>query len=126
MKLESDPLQTDRQFFMSLLDSNIERLDSLLDDDFILIDVMRGDEITKSSLLEVLRSGQLRFTTIEPVESHVRLYDGAAIVTGRTQMKARFGEIALSVHSRYTHVFIDRGGQWRLVSAQGTQIPGTA
>ena len=101
MKTELDPLQIDRQFFMSLLDSDIEGLDSLLDDDFILIDVMRGDEITKSSLLEVLRSGQLRFTTIEPAESHVRLYDGTAIITGRTQMKARFGEIALSVHSRY-------------------------
>jgi Domain of unknown function (DUF4440) len=122
MKPELDPLQTDRQFFMSLLDSNIERLDSLLADDFILIDVMRGDEITKSSLLEVMRSGQLRFTRIEPLGSHVRLYEGVAIITGRTQMKARFGEIALSVHSRYTHVFIHQGGQWRLVSAQGTQI----
>ena len=125
MKPESDPLQADRQFFMSLLDSNIERLDSLLDDDFILVDVMRGDEITKSSLLEVLRSGQLRFTTIEPAESHVRLYEGVAIVTGRTQMKAQFGEISLNVRSRYAHVFVDQAGQWRLVSAQGTQIPGT-
>src|SRR5262252_8173691 len=93
MKPESDPLQTDRQFFMSLLESNIERLDSLLDDNFIQIDVMRGDEITKSSLLEVMRSGRLRFTTIEPAESHVRFYEGVAIITGRTQMKAQFGEI---------------------------------
>jgi hypothetical protein len=31
---------------------------------------------------------------------------------------------ALAVGSRYTHVFVRGGGHgWRLVSAQGTQIP---
>jgi nucleoid-associated protein YgaU len=46
----------------------------------------------------------------------------AAVVTGRTEMRGRVGEVALMTSSRYTHVFALQGGAWVLVSAQGTQI----
>jgi ketosteroid isomerase-like protein len=123
MKAATDPVTADRQFFTALIESDTEGLDRLLADDFILIDVTRADEIRKSSLLDVLRSHQLRFAEIEPSESHVRVYSRTAIIIGRTQMKGRFGETAFSVSSRYTHVFIEQDGRWQLVSAQGTPIP---
>jgi catechol 2,3-dioxygenase-like lactoylglutathione lyase family enzyme/ketosteroid isomerase-like protein len=126
MKAATDPVTADRQFFTALIASDVEALDRLLTDDFILIDVMRGDEIKKSSLLDVLRSGQVRFAAIEPSESNVRLYDRTAIIIGRSQMKGHFGETAFSVSSRYTHAFIEQEGRWRLVSAQGTQIPSSS
>lgn len=49
MTYELNPREADRQFFTSLVEANIEALDRILADDFILIDVMRGAEITKSS-----------------------------------------------------------------------------
>ena len=117
-----NPREADRQFFTSLLEANVEALERLLADDFILIDVMSGSEITKSSLLAVIESGQLKFEAIEPVDSLVRWYQTTAIITGRTQMQGRFGELPFTAHSRYTHVFVEQQGQWRLVTAQGTQI----
>jgi hypothetical protein len=53
----------------------------------------------------------------------VRLYETTAVVTGRTRMKGRLGDAPFAASSRHTHVFVMQQGEWRLVAAQGTQIP---
>lgn len=122
MHSQSDPLAAEQQFFSSLIGGDVWELDRILGDDFLLIDVMTGSEVKKPDLLAVLGSGQLKFEAIQPVESQVRLYGLTAVITGRTQMSGRFGETPFTASSRYTHVFVEDQGQWRLVSAQGTQI----
>ena len=87
-----DPLAVDRQFFTSLIQADFQTLDRLLARDFMLSDVMSGSEITKSSLLAVMGSGQVKFEAIEPAENLVRLYQMTAVVTGRTQMKGVLGD----------------------------------
>jgi hypothetical protein len=119
---QSDPLGVDRSFFTSLLEARIEALNRLLSDDFILIDVMSGSEITKSMFLSVIESGQLQFAAIEPLNPRMRLYGKTAVINGQTQMSGQFGEMPFTVKSRYTHVYVDQQGQWRMVVAQGTQI----
>jgi ketosteroid isomerase-like protein len=122
MKAHLDPLAVDRQFFTSLIEADLQALDRLLADDFMLIDVMSGSEITKSSLLAVMGSGQVKFEAIEPAENLVRLYHTIAVVTGRTQMKGQLGDTPFSVSSRYTHVYVAQQSGWRLVAAQGTKV----
>jgi ketosteroid isomerase-like protein len=117
-----DPLATDHQFFTALIQNDLPALDKILADDFLLIEVMGGSEVSKSGLLEVLRSGQLKFQTIKPFDNRVRLYQTTAIVTGRTEMSGRFGETPFSTSSRYTHVHVRQPDCWRMVSAQGTPI----
>lgn len=117
-----NPQSTEQQFFNSLIGSDVGALDRILGDDFLLIDVMTGSEVRKPDLLMVLRSGQLKFEAIEPIESQVRHYGITAVITGRTEMSGRFGETPFKASSRYTHVFVKDHDQWRLVSAQGTQI----
>jgi len=41
-------------------------------------------------------------------------------------MRGRFGNQAFAARSRYTHVYIEQEGRWRLVAAQGTQIQDAA
>jgi len=122
MNDNSEPLAAENQFFTGLLESNVEALDRVLADDFMLIDVMGGAEIRKAVLLDAIRSGQLKFETIERLDCHVRFYQTTAVVTGSTQMSGRFGATPFTAHSRYTHVFVERQREWRLVAAQGTQI----
>src|SRR5215470_11994720 len=88
---ESDLLSVERQFFSALIRNQVA-LDHLMSDDSLLIDVLSGSEVTKSELLDVLKSGQLRFDDIEPLNSRVRFYDGTAIVTGSTKMTGHFGK----------------------------------
>jgi hypothetical protein len=126
MTNQSDPLEADCLFFASLLEVRLDALDQLLSDDFILVDVMSGSEVAKSSLFSAMKSGQLKFEAIELVSSHVRLYQATAVILGRTQMKGWFGDLPFNVSSRYTHVYVEDQGRWRMVAAQGTLIaPGS-
>jgi ketosteroid isomerase-like protein len=54
----------------------------------------------------------------------VRRYGSAAVVTGETNMRGRIADAAWSAHSRYTHIYVEQDGRWRLASARGTQIVG--
>jgi len=119
---ESDPLKAEQLFFRSLLEGNVNSLDHVLTDDFILIEVMQGSVIEKASLLEVIRSGQLKFEIIEPTDTRTRFYPGTALVTGATHMKGQIGNTMFTTRSRYTHVYVEQQGGWRLATAQGTPI----
>jgi ketosteroid isomerase-like protein len=123
MDTKLDPLAADRAFFTALTSTDVEALDSLLVDDFVLIDVSSGSEITKPMLLAAIGSCQVKFDAIEVIESRTRVYTAnTAVVTGRTEMRGRVGDVTLMTSSRYTHVFVLQDGAWVLVSAQGTQI----
>ena len=123
METKLDPLVTERAFFSALLSGNIDSLDSILADDFLIVDVLAGREINKAMLLAAVGSSQVKFEAIDPVESRVRVYScDTAVVVGRTEMRFRAGESSFSFSSRYTHVFVMQDGSWQLASAQGTQI----
>ena len=119
---EPNVLQVERKFFSALIEGNSRDLDHLLSDDFLLIEVLTGAEITKGTLLAALSSGQLKFEEINPIESRIRLYHRAAVVTGTTRMNGRFAGDLFVLLSRYTHVYSQQQDEWHLVSAQGTQI----
>lgn len=122
MNNELNPLVAEREFFGALIAGKVEVLDQLLVDDFVLVDVMRGGEITKPGLVAAVASGEAKFEGIEPSETRVRRFGSTAIVNGRTEMRGRFGESPFAVRSRYTHVYVEQQGRLRLASAQGTQI----
>jgi ketosteroid isomerase-like protein len=118
-----NPLVADANFFNALIKADIPALDSILADDFVLIDLMGGSAISKPALLTALDSKQIEFEAIEPAENRVRLYHTTAVVTGRTQMQGRIAGSPFGLSSRYTHVYVQQQGEWRLVTAQDTQIP---
>jgi hypothetical protein len=37
-------------------------------------------------------------------------------------MEGRLGDTPFAASSRYTHVFVEEQGEWRMASAQGTSI----
>jgi hypothetical protein len=69
---------------------------------------------------------RLTFDSIEPDAAtwRVRFYGTTAIITGRTRMNGRLEGAPWSASSRYTHVYVEDQGAWRLASAQGTPIIG--
>jgi hypothetical protein len=74
----------------------------------------------------VTGQGHLRFERIEADSSEVllRRYGSTAIVVGRTEMRGSFNVAPFQATSRYTHVFVEDRGRWRLASSQGTPIVG--
>jgi ketosteroid isomerase-like protein len=122
MNHETGPLAADDQFFKALIDADVAALEDLLAADFILVDVMGGSEVPKAALIAMVGSGQLKFESIVPHDSHLRIYGATGVVIGRTEMQMRFEQTTFTTKSRYTHVYVEERGRWRMVSAQGTPI----
>jgi len=123
MVTNMDPVQAaEAGFFDALLAGDANALDSVLASDFLLVDVMRGGEVDRATLIDLVGSGALRFLEIDHAPPKIRHYGEAAIATGTTQMRMRFGPEEGTAHSRYTHVFVLDNGAWRLATAQGTLI----
>jgi hypothetical protein len=122
---EANVMRVERRFFDALLKSNSAELEQILSDDFQLIDVLSGSQIDKSSLLAALSSGQAKFETIDSFDSQIRFYQCTAVVIGSTSMSVRLADSNFAVRSRYTHIYLQQQDEWRLVSAQGTQITTT-
>jgi len=121
--IDAGTAQTAEQlFFSSLRRADTATLGELLTDDFVLVDVMRGGLVSRAALLDAVGSRQIRFDTIDLLESQARRYGATMIVVGRTRMVGRAGTTEWSVASRYTHVYVEQAGRWRLATAQGTPI----
>lgn len=116
-------LLRERAFFDALIQADIASLTQILAEDFTLID-LNGGQMTKDQLLGLLENGQLKFLSIAPQGGmRIRVYgSAAAVVTGRTVMTMQFMGEELSVESRYTHVYAEEAGAWRLEIAQGTPL----
>jgi hypothetical protein len=117
-----DVLAAEDRFFHALLEGDPVGLTGVLTPDFLLIDVTTGSEVPGPVLVDLVGSRQLVFEVVERIDARVRLYSGAAIVTGQTRMQGHYGEQRFAAHSRYTHVYVHGTGGWRLASAQGTPI----
>src|SRR5882724_606241 len=100
------PDSAEQEFFTALTEANVGVLDSVLADDFVLIDVMTGSEVPKAELLNVVSSGQLKFETVERLEYRMRVYGIAAVVIGRTEMSGHYSGQPFRASGRYTHVFV--------------------
>lgn len=119
----TSPEDADDQCFDALTAGDARSLEALLDERFLIVDVMSGAVADRAALVAALGERVLSFERVDVVERAVRRYGDTAILVGRTRMAGSFAGTAFSAASRYTHVFV-RGtdARWRLASAQGTRI----
>jgi len=117
-----NPEEVEQEFFRALVEADQEALDRLLADDFVLIDVLTGSEVSKTALLEIVVACGVRFEEVNRIDFRVRVYGTVAVITGQTEIIGGLNGRRFEIGSRYTHVFEQQRGDWRMVVAQGTQI----
>ena len=96
-------------------------LETLLSDDFIGIGPL-GFMLTKQEWLARHRSGDLKYESFNLDEVNVRVYNEAAILTGRQVQNAAYRGNPIQGRFRTTLVFVQQQGQWRLASLQLSTI----
>jgi len=118
---EMELLALERQFGQAVIKGDVEALERLVSDDWIIIGP-EGKVIPKAGFLAVLESGALTHSVMELDETRVRVYGGTALVTGRATATGAFQGQAFTTRERSTDVFVRQQGRWRCVLTQLTTI----
>jgi ketosteroid isomerase-like protein len=98
-----------------------DALDRLWADDFV-VTVPDMPVMTKSEVIKVWRSGQMKFQRYQTSDTRIRVYDDAAVITGRLQRTRNFKGRDVDDDWRFTKVCIRRGGRWQVVSWQASPL----
>jgi len=96
-------------------------LEQYLADDYVST-FPDGTVLDKQGEIESLKSGDIALTEMTPSEMNVRTYDGAAVITGRSTIKANVKGKKVSGEYRFTDVWIKQDNHWRAVASQVTRI----
>jgi len=78
---------------------------------------------TKAQFLETLRSGKVRYISIEPEERAVRVYGDAAVVQGVAHLLVKVPDRDIDVRLRFTEMYVKQGGAWKMALWHSTKVP---
>jgi hypothetical protein len=105
--------------------NNVAELDRLLADDYLGISA-NGTLETKADELTKRRGGSFHTAHINLSGIKVRIYGDTAVVTSKADVVGNNGDRDISGRFRYTCVYSDRLGQWRIVSFEASRISKSA
>jgi len=110
------------EFSQVLLRSDWKALEQIEADDLIFTNA-DGSVTHKSDDETNLRSGNVKFDSIEMRDVNVQDFGDIAVVTGQLTESGRSKSADLSGLYRFTDVWVKRDGRWQLVAGQETLVP---
>jgi ketosteroid isomerase-like protein len=117
----ADLIAAEKRFAEALAKADVAVLDKVVSDDWIIIGP-DGRTITKSTFLDVVRSGVLKHSTMESDETRMRIYGDAAITTARVVTTGAYQGQAFTTTERATDIYVRDQGSWKCVLTQLTTI----
>jgi hypothetical protein len=84
-----------------------------------------GDLQSRPQFIDMIKNQKLVYESIEPSEVRVRVYDGLALATGRSQQRVRNASGVQSFGIRFIEVYVRREGHWLLTAWEATRLSTT-
>jgi hypothetical protein len=110
----------------ALLTSDINVLDEIIDEHGTHIE-SNGTSRTKAAFLADVAKREFSFDLFEIEENHIRIFGDTAVVAGTYHNVVRVrGNPHPVKHARHLRVYVNRGGSWKLVAHQATEIASQA
>jgi len=78
---------------------------------------------TKAQFLDSLRSGKVRYISIDPEGRTVRVYGDAAVVQGVAHVLVKVPDRDIDVRLRFTEMYVKQGGAWKMALWHSTKVP---
>jgi ketosteroid isomerase-like protein len=97
-----------------------DALETLWADD-LEVAVPRMPVMSRTDVAAFAHSGRMKFLRYQTSELHVRVYDNAAVVTGRLQRTRVLNEREVSDDWRFTKVYVRRANKWRVVAFHASE-----
>jgi hypothetical protein len=109
-------------FNRALEEQDYIALEGLYADDYMLVRP-DGSVLNKQQVLRDLRSGGLRFHSIELGQTEVRMYGSSAVLTAESQAVSSRNGMESRSHFRLIAVYVQQGQSIKLVHFQSTALP---
>jgi hypothetical protein len=119
---ESSVLAAQDKRFALTAGGDLDELEAMLTDDMNYTHSHSGVD-TKAQFLESLRSGNVRYLSIEPEERSARVYGDAAVVQGVAHLLVKVPDRDIDVRLRFTELYVKRDGAWMLALWHSTKVP---
>jgi ketosteroid isomerase-like protein len=98
------------------------KLEEIVDDDFI-VNSANGSVANKSQMIASIMAPELTIEPFKTEDVRVRVYGNTAVLSGWFAQRGTYKGEAFEGASRYTDVYVKRGGKWRAVLAHATKLP---
>ena len=108
-------------FNRALKEQNYIALEGLYADDYMLVRP-DGSVLDKQEVLQDLRSGGLRFHSIELGQTEVRMYGATAVLTAESRAISSRNGMESRSHFRLIAVYVQQGQSIKLVHFQSTSL----
>lgn len=113
--------QAEQQLADAVTRNDFPALERILGDDLIYSH-SNGRAETKAQFIGVLKSGEMKYESVQVRDVFVRLYGNTALVTGSPIMKTNYRGQASTADLKVLRVYMKRGGVWKLVAHQSARV----
>jgi ketosteroid isomerase-like protein len=120
-ELQKEILAVDNERYEAMKNRDMTAMDRLHADGLVFINT-KGRLLNKAEYLEEVRSGNLKFLSVDTDEYHFFVYGDTVIMNGRANSVVEYHGVVNKKPRRFTSVFIKLQGQWKLVAHQATLI----
>ena len=115
-------IDLDRKRMTAMAQKDLATLRAVLADDLVYTHSSARLD-TKQSLIGAMESGATVYTAVEPSDVKAQDCGDAVILTGVARVGVTSGGKPNSFSVRFTDVYANRGGEWRMVAWQSTRTP---
>jgi len=119
---EEAVLKADSARFAAMLKGDADALEKLLAPELSYTHSNAAVQ-DKASFISDIKTGKIKYLTIEPSDRKTQVFGNMAIVTGGASVHVIQNGNDLTFKIRYTNAHINRGGSWQMVAWQSTRLP---
>ena len=114
-------IDLDRKRMQAMAQKDVATLNDLLADDLIYTHSSARID-TKQSLVGNMQSGATVYNAVEPSDVKAQDLGSAVVLTGVARIRVTSGGTPNAFAVRFTDVYANRGGKWRMVTWQSTRL----
>jgi hypothetical protein len=119
--------QTLRELLQRWLDATVcadaDALEGMLEKGYTFTHATTAITDTREEWLESFRSGRRHYKSWTVSDVTVRLFESAAVMTGRGHQEVVREDGIFNLDTSFTNVWVDQDGQWKLAVWQATLVP---
>ncbi len=112
----------DKERMQAMADKDVAKLNNLLCKDLIYTHSSARQD-TKESLIGAMESGATVYTSVEPSGVVAQDLGDVVVLTGTAQISILANGSPKSFGARFTDVYQNQNGTWRMVTWQSTKLP---